>query len=192
MTTRNLLSVGRVVLAVALLGVAVALWKNMPTKLDTWAPIAVEASIGQRAVGRDLAVTVHRVEVARAVEFDQGGQLRRVPATAAWLVFALSYEPLHDFDNSPQLRLVTSGRTYESNIGSLGQGPHPVGVEKRGVAAFELPEVPSEAVLQVANTTREKWGNELNAPLDSQISLRVDVGALPLQDAVNLDDLEAG
>jgi len=189
---QRLLPVGRALLAVALLAAAMLLWKNMPTKMDTWAPIPVEARVGERAIGRDLAVTVHSVDLVRAVTFAQSGQLTRVPATAAWLVFSLTYEPLHDRDGRPAMRLVADGRTFQSSIGNFRGPPVPIGVPKTGVAAFELPSIPAAAEFKVANQTQEKWGNPLNAPLDSQISLPIDVAAMPLEDAVNLDELGAG
>ncbi len=188
---RAVAPVARVLLAVALLGAAMLLWKNMPTKLDTWAPIAVDARVGERAVGRDLAVTVHSVDLGRALTFQQSGAPTRLPATGAWLVFTLTYEPLHDHDGRPVVRLVADGRTYQSTVGSLRGPPVPIGVPKNGVVAFELPDVPAAAEFKVANQTQEKWGNPLNAPLDSQISLPIDVAALPVRDAVNLDELGA-
>ncbi len=189
MTIRTVAPVARLILAAALLGIAMLLWKNMPTKMDTWAPIAVEARVGERSVGRDLAVTVHSVHLARAVTFQHTGQPARLPATAAWLVFDLTYEPLHDGDGRPMLQLIADGRNYKSNVGSF-RGPRiPIGMPKRGVAAFELPNIPAAADFTVANQTQEKWGNPLDAPLDSQISLPIDVAGLSLQDSVDLDEL---
>jgi hypothetical protein len=185
---RKALPVLRVVVAVALLAAAILMWQNMPTKTQIWAPIAIDATMGERAVGRNLAVTVHRVDLADAVTFAQRGKFVRVPATAAWLVFSLTYEALHEIDAAPKFQLVTEGRTYESTVGNFS-GTYPPGVTKRGVAAFELPDVPAEAVLKIANKTTEKWGNAIDAPLDSQISLPVDLGALTVERSVDLDEL---
>lgn len=190
MTGRTLLPAARVGLALALLAAAMLLWQNMPTKTDTWAPIAVDARVGERAVGRDLAVTVHSVELVRALTLQQRGQPVRMPATAAWLVFSLSYEPLHN-DGRPVLQLVADGRSYRSNLGSFSGPAVAAGTSKRGVAAFELPNIPAAAVFKVANQTRERWGNPLDAPLDSQIALPVDVAALSLHDSADLDALAA-
>lgn len=191
MTGRTLLPPAQVGLALALVAAAMLLWKNMPTKTDTWAPIAVDARVGERVVGRDLAVTVHRVDLVSALTLQQRGQPVRVPATAAWLVFSLTYEPLHN-DGRPVLQLVADGRNYQSNLGSFRGPAVAAGTSKRGVAAFELPNIPAAAVFKVANQTRERWGNPLDAPLDSQIALPVDVAALSLHDAADLDALAAG
>ncbi len=112
MTARKaLLPAGRMALAVALLATAGLMWSWLPTKLQSWAPIDVRGNVGQRVVGRDIAVTVHKFYLAHEVTAKGEHGLNRFPSKGVWLVMALSYEPLLK-PESPRFRLQADGRTF--------------------------------------------------------------------------------
>ncbi len=176
--------------AAALLVAAALVWNLLPTKMQTWAPITVEAAMGERAQGRDLAVTVHTVESARSITFSQGGTPVQVPAKAVWLVIDLTYEPLVSANPRPTFELVTDGgRVYTTYLGSLGNDGvfESAGVPHRGVVAFELPAVPVQAELTVANKAEDRYENSLDAPLDSKIVVPLDLSKVTVADTVDLD-----
>jgi hypothetical protein len=184
----------RIAVTVVLLAAAALMWHHMPTKLQTWAPISVNAQVGERAQGRDLAVTVHRVGLARALTTTTStGELQNVPATAVWLVLAVTYEGLHSVDPVPKFELEATGRTYTNYVQTLDSFQL-VGVPERGVIAFELPEVPRAAVLTATNQVLDKYRNELRAPLDSQITVPIDLSTTAVQsgtavvDTIDLDE----
>lgn len=180
--TRRLLPVARVLAAAAMLAAATWLWLQLPTKMQSWAPIEVTGAVGEHVEGRNLAVTVHDVQLARVVTFTNDGVPVRMSTDGAWLVVVLSYEPLLSAE-SPVFELTADGRRFTSPLSGFARNAPP-GLTQRNVVAFEVPAVPTSAELLVYNKTADRYGNPMPAPLDSAIAvpLQVSVEALPQLD----------
>lgn len=181
---------GPIAATAALLAVTAALWLHIPTKVQSWAPIPVNATVGERAAGRDLALTVHRVGLAREVATTHDGTAKRLPASGVWLVIALTYEGLRSVDPVPVFTVTADGRTFTHYLNSLDSFQL-VGVPEHGVIAFELPDVPRAAVLTAANRVLDKYRNELDAPLDSRITVPLGLSGVAVDDRVDLDEWAA-
>jgi len=182
-------SVGAVCAAVLLLGAAL-LWQQMPDKLQSWGPIPVRANVGERAEGRNLAVTVHSTRLAREVTFGSGDDVKMLPGF--WVVSIVSYESLAE-PARPRFGLEALGRTYSTSLNGFEMltDTQP-GFIQRSVLAFETPEFPAVATLVVKNVSRDRFGNDVNAPLDSEIRIGLSWEGEPAR-SVDLDTAaEAG
>ncbi len=189
MSTRTtLLSAGRYVLAAALLLTAGLMWSWLPTKLQSWAPIEVPGTVGQRVVGRDLAVTVQSAYLAHEVTANGETGLNRFPSTGVWLVMMISYEPLHE-PQSPNFQLRADGRTFSTNVSGIGSRSTQPVTPARGPVAFELPAAPRNATLLVANRLVDNDFQEMIAPLDSQIAVTIPLTGTMIQASLNLSEL---
>jgi hypothetical protein len=189
MSTRTaLLPVGRYVLAAALLLTAGLMWSWMPTKVQSWAPIEVPGTVGQRVAGRDLAVTVQSTYLTHEVTANGDNGLNHFPSNGVWLVMMLSYEPLHE-PHSPNLQLRADGRTFSTNISGIGSHLAQPATPQRGPVAFELPAVPRSATLLVANMLVDNNYQEMVAPLDSQIAVTIPLADNVIQATLNLSEL---
>ncbi|HEY7054712.1 MAG TPA: hypothetical protein VH496_21625 [Mycobacterium sp.] len=185
--TRNVLRPAlRVVITLALLASAAALWSLIPTKLQTWAPIVVKGAVGQRVTGRNLAVTVERTLLAREVAFVNSGQTAHIPSKGVWLIVVLSYEPFRQ-PETPAFELRAGGRRFVSNLSGM-RNVQP-GLPARGPVAFDIPEIPSAATLLVSNKVSDRYGYRLTAPLDSQIEVPLALPSGTPEATVNLNQL---
>jgi hypothetical protein len=189
MSTRTaLLPAGRYVLAAALLLTADLMWSWMPTKVQSWAPIEVPGTVGQRVAGRNLAVTVQSAYLAHEVTANGDNDLNRFPSKGVWLVMMISYEPLHE-PHSPNLQLRADGRTFTTNISGIGSRTAQPATPSRGPVAFELPAAPRTATLLVANMLIDNNYQETVAPLDSQIAITIPLAGQVPQASLNLSEL---
>lgn len=189
MSTRmTLLPVGRYVLAAALLLTAGLMWSWMPTKVQSWAPIEVPGTVGQRVAGRDIAVTVQSVHLAHEVTANGDTGLNRFPSKGVWLVMMISYEPLRE-PQSPTFQLRADGRTFSTNISGIGSRTTQPATPAHGPVAFELPAVPRSATLLVANRLVDNNYQETIAPLDSQIAVTIPMAGQVTQASLNLSEL---
>ncbi|TRW82753.1 hypothetical protein FK535_12380 [Mycolicibacterium sp. 018/SC-01/001] len=172
----------RLVIAAAMLAAATWLWLQLPTKMQSWAPIEVTGAVGEHVEGRNLAVTVHDVQLARVITFTNDGVPVRMSTDGAWLVTVLSYEPLLSAE-SPVFELTADGRRFTSPLSGFDRNAPP-GLTQRSVVAFEVPTVPTLAELLVYNKTIDQYGNPMPAPLDSAIAVPLPVPdeALPQLD----------
>ena len=182
--TKRGMSVARVVLALALLVIAAVMWRHIPTKMQSWAPITVEGPMGQRIVEDDLAVTVNRAELARVVTMVDDGVTNELASKGVWLAISLTYESLR-IEQKPKLILRAAGRTFESPLTDLRRQAAP-GIPRTGVAAFQLPEAPDAAALFVSHAAADQWGNPLVAPLDTQIEVTIPLRGKDIHDALDL------
>jgi hypothetical protein len=189
MSTRTtLLPAGRWALAAALLLTAGLMWSWMPTKVQSWAPIEVPGTVGQRVAGRDLAVTVQSAYLAHEVTANGNTGLNRFPSNGVWLVMMISYEPLHE-PQSPNFLLRADGRTFSTNISGIGSRTTQPAPPAHGPVAFELPAVPRIATLLVANRLVDNNYQETIAPLDSQIAVTIPLAGKMTQASLNLSEL---
>lgn len=178
-------SAARVLLALALLATAVFIWSKMPTKLQSWAPIVERGSVGNPVAGRNLRVTVHNVALADQLTFTQRGATERVTTTGVWVVFDVSYETI-DIFAAPQFAVEAGGRSFTAYFGGF-RGDVDPGFPERAPVAFEIPKNPSSATLLVSNQANDRYGNALNAPLDSQIAVTADLSGAQVAHTVDLD-----
>lgn len=185
MNRRRLAPVVTVLAAVAMLATATWLWSQLPTKMQSWAPITVTGALGERIEGRNLAVTVNDVQVAREAVFTNDGVPVRMTTDGNWLVVALSYEPLLSAE-SPTFVLTADGKRFESPLSGFTPNAPP-GLTERNVVAFEVPAVPEHAELLVYNKTADRYGNPMPAPLDSAIAVPLPVPR-EIRSVVNLDE----
>ncbi|MDG4663380.1 hypothetical protein [Mycobacterium sp. 236(2023)] len=165
----------RIALAVAMLALTAWLWANLPTKLQSWAPIAVDGVVGERVEGRNLAVTVHEVRLAREITFSNDGVPVVMSTSGAWLVIGLTYESLLSVE-SPAFKLLADGRTFEAPLDGFPTRVAP-GLPDHSVVAFEIPTLPRQAELLAYNKAVDTYGNPQVAPLDSQVSVPLEVPA---------------
>lgn len=184
----TLLPAGRHVLAAALLLTAGLMWSWMPTKLQSWAPIEVPGTVGQRVAGRDIAVTVQRVYLAHEVTGHGPHGLNRFPSKGVWLVMMISYEPLHEL-SAPTIQLRADGRTFSSNISGIASRPAQPAIPALGPVAIELPAVPRSATLLMANRLADNNFQEMIAPLDSQVAVAIPLAGQVIQASLNLSEL---
>lgn len=189
MNTRHLRPLARAALAVAMLASAAWLWSHLPNKMQSWAPIAVQGKVGERTEGRNLAATVHDVQLGRQIHFSNHGVPIEMSTSGVWLVVTLSYEPLLSTE-SPATVLVADGRSFESPLSGLSSSA-PAGLTKRSVVAFEVPERPATAELLISNKTQGQWGTIMQAPLDSQIHVPLTVPG-DVEESIDLNKAEDG
>lgn len=134
------------------------------------APFPVTAEVGERAVGRNLAVTVTDVRRAEGVGTDEWS------AEGNWVVVDLEAEAIQS-EFGTLLTLVTlevDGRTFRASERpeSLLRGGLSVGIPLSGSVAFELPEEldSGEAILT--------FGLDTDPRLDSLLVLDIDLAAI--------------
>jgi hypothetical protein len=187
---KKLMPAARTALAVAMLAIAGAMWSWMPTKLQSWAPIEVPGTVGQRVAGRDIVVTVSRTYLAR--EVTTNGQLgfSRFPSKGVWLVMMVSYQPLLQ-PQLPRFDLRAEGRFFDTNLSGFHSSAQPE-IPESGPLAFELPDVPRSATLLVSNQLTESSMAKMDyAPLDSQIAITLPLSGVVPQASLDLSALSA-
>jgi hypothetical protein len=185
---KALLPAGRMALAVVLLATAGLMWSWLPTKLQSWAPIDVRGTVGQRVAGRDIAVTVNKFYLAREVTAKGQHGLNRFPSKGVWLVMVLSYEPLLK-PQSPRFRLQADKRTFSLNLSGFGNHVVQPEMPARGPLAFELPTTPHSATLLITNTLTDNDFQEMIAPLDSRIAITIPLSGVTAAPSLNLNEL---
>jgi hypothetical protein len=184
---KALVPAGRAALAVAMLVTAGLMWSLLPTKLQSWAPIDVHGTVGQRVTGRDIAVTVQSSYLATEVTANGMHGLNRFPSKGAWLVMVLNYEPLLR-PQSPFFQLRADGKTFSTNLSAFGPPVEPE-EPSHGPLAFELPTVPRSATLLVSNKITDNDYQDTEALLDSRLAITVPLpGGVP-RPSLNLDEL---
>jgi hypothetical protein len=182
-----LLPAARIALAAVMLTVASLMWSLLPTKMQSWAPIHVHGTVGEKITGRNLAVTVHDTFLTREVTFAGDRGLNRLTSQGVWLVIVLSYEALLK-PEVPRFELQADGRTFSRSLSGQSGAEQPE-MPSTGPVAFELPAVLDRVALLIANQLSIDMGGTMIAPLDSQIVI-----PLPLADrtpaaSLNLDEL---
>jgi len=188
---KALLPTGRVVLAAALLATAGLMWSWLPTKLQSWAPIDVHGTVGQRVTGRNLAVTVHSTYLAHEVTAKGIQGLNRFPSKGVWLVMVLSYAPLLK-PEVPRFAVQAEGKTFTTNLSGFGSFVQPE-MPTRGPLAFELPTAPPSATLLVVNKRTDSGGFDMDsAPLDSQVAITMPLAGCVPRASLNLNELSHG
>jgi hypothetical protein len=185
---QRLLPAGRAVLAVTLLATAGLMWTLLPNKLQSWAPIDVHGTVGQRITGRDIAVTVSKSYLAREVTAEGTLGLNRFPSKGAWLVMVLSYEPLLK-PQIPFFRLQADGRTFSTSLDGFGNHQVQPDIPSRGPIAYELPAVPHSATLLVSNKIVDNDIQETDASLDSRVAVAIPLPHGAPLPSLNLDEL---
>ncbi len=185
---KTLLPAARAALAVVLLITAGAMWAWLPTKLQSWAPIDIHGTVGQRVVGRNIIVTVHRTYLAHEVTARGQRGLNRFPSKGVWLVMMVTYEPKLN-PQSPRFDLTADGNTYDTNLSALGHLVQP-DLPDSGPLAFELPKKPQSATLLVSNVLSESSMAKMDfAPLDSRIAIDMPLSSVVPSASLNLNEL---
>lgn len=132
------------------LALAAMLWMARHTASydDNRAPFYVRGTLGETVRGRDFAVTVEKVELARALRLDagDGDPPRRRDTYGVWLVAHLRVEALQQPLRFQRAELRTPDGTYyeaddrrvdmDYRLGGVEIVP---GLPQRGVVAFEIP-----------------------------------------------------
>jgi hypothetical protein len=176
------------VLAVVLLATAGLMWSWLPTKLQSWAPIDVPGTVGQRVAGRNLAVTVHRAYLAREVTANGTHGLNRFPSQGVWLVMMISYEPLL-MPQAPRFDLRADGRTFDTNLSGFHGIAQP-DLPMSGALSFELPQIPHSATLLVSNKLTDSSTATMDfQPLDSRVAITIPLTGVAPVASLNLSEL---
>jgi hypothetical protein len=179
-----------IALAAALLAAAGLMWPSLPTKLQSWAPIPVYGTVGQRVTGRDLAVTVFDTYLAHEVTARGFDGLNRLPSNGIWLVMVLSYQPLLT-PEVPSFELQADGDTFSANLSGF-RGLVQPGIPMRGPLAFEVPKVPQSVTLLVSNERTDETMGRIDAPLDSQLVITIPLAGCVPRASLNLSELSHG
>lgn len=176
-------------LALAGCGLVALAWVVMavtPSDDTTEAPFVVVSQLGERAEGRNIAVTVDRVVAAETLR-DQGWE-----ADGDWVVVELDIESVRSESGVlfGWASLQLGDRRYQASErppNTIFGLPLSTGLARAGAIAFELPEGtldearadgPTEVVLSFAADREIR--------LDSLIELTVDLGALESEATVEL------
>ena len=194
MNTKSVPAAMRIAVAVVLLVGAALVWQTLPNKLQSWAPITEKGTVGERVVAREFAVTVEQSILTDRITYTEYGDPHDYPGF--WVVVVVTYETL-TAPAWPRFELEALGKRYTNfrqahkavefrTTGTNGEQP---GLPKRGVVAFELPAAPKSAELLVTNSSSDKFGEPLYAPLDSQIAVQLNLDDPP-RPSVDLDVLE--
>ena len=170
--------VGHAGLALLLLAATAVMWKQMPTTVESWAPITVDGAVGERTIGRNIEVTVVDARQAKTVTFSSRGTVTRLSSSGAWLVLTVTYGPTVK-PASPSFALEVGKRTYVPHVTTFGASDEQPDLPRTGLAVFELPATVRSATLLVANETMDIYGNRLTAPLDSQIEVPLTLEGQP-------------
>ncbi|MCH1881671.1 DUF4352 domain-containing protein [Agrococcus sp. ARC_14] len=169
------------VLGIALMAVAGVVGAVSLDDTQTQAPFAVEATIGERAAGRDIAVTVTDVRVADEVVDDRGWR-----ASGTWLVVDLEAEAVRSERASllslAELDLGDRRISASERPESLLDVGLAVGVPQRGALAFELPEG------ALAGPATLRLGRSSDPRVDSLVELRIDLTSLEHVDELELQE----
>ncbi len=149
------------------------MWSWLPTKLQSWAPIDVHGTVGQRVVGRDLAVTVHRTYLAREVVAKGRNGLNRFPSKGIWLVMTVTYEPLL---TTQQPKFEPASRTEDLRHRTYRVSTSPCIPECRKAVRSRMTCPPSHPVPpcwspKPSRTPVAAWHDTDFAPLDSRIAV---------------------
>jgi hypothetical protein len=185
-----LLPAARIAVAAAMVTVASLMWSLLPTKMQSWAPIQVHGTVGEKITGRNLAVTVHETFLSHEVTFAGRLGLNRLRSHGVWLVVLLSYEPLLK-PEVPRFELQADGRSFLQNLSGFGSSEQP-DMPSTGPVAYELPTVPDRAALLIANQLGVDMGGTMSAPLDSQIAIPLPLAHRTPEVSLNLDELGHG
>lgn len=171
---RGVAALGGAALILAAWGVAAL----TPSEDDIVSPFRVTAGLGDKAVGRDIAVTVTDVRRAETVSTADW------TADGNWVVFDLDAEAVVS-EAGASLQLATleiGGSTYRASErpDSFFAGPLSVGIPRSGSIAFELPPTVTagDALLSLGRNTDTR--------LDSMIVLEVDLGDVSVESSVEL------
>ena len=185
---KALLPAARNALAVALLITAGMMWSWLPTKLQSWAPIDVPGTVGQRIVGRNIVVTVHRIYLAHEVTAKGEKGLNRFPSKGVWLVMMVSYEPRFT-PQSPRFDLSADGNSFDTNLSAFHHMAQP-DMPQSGPLAFELPKQPQSATLLASNALSESSMSKMDfSPLDSRIAVDIPLAGVAPAASLNLNEL---
>lgn len=150
----------------------VAAWfVALATPADTaaWEPFVVDARIGEPAVGRNLAVTVH--DAVRAESVSAGGWR----AEGTWVVVDVAAEAVSSERGASlsSAQLVVDGRSYRATerAPTMLDERLSIGIARSGSLGFELPaDADGTAILQLALNPDTR--------ADSVIEYRIDLDAL--------------
>jgi hypothetical protein len=184
---KTLRPAAHIALATTLLAAAGLMWSWLPTKLQSWAPIPVYGTVGQRVTGRDLAVTVFDSYLAHEVTAKGPLGLNRFASKGVWVVMVLSYQPLLA-PEVPHFELQAEGDTFSTNLSGFHGLVQP-GIPMRGPLAFEVPRVPQSVTLQVSNERTDETMGKIDAPLDSQLVITVPLAGYAPRASLNLNEL---
>jgi hypothetical protein len=187
---KALLPAARIALAAAMLIAASLMWQLLPTKMQSWAPIQVHGTVGEKVTGRDLAVTVLDTFLTREVTFAGDHGPNRLTSQGVWLVIVLSYEALWK-PEVPFFELQADGRTFSRSLSGQSGAEQPE-MPSTGPVAFELPGVPDRVALLIANQLAVDIGGTMVAPLDSQIVIPLPLVGRTPEASLNLDELGHG
>lgn len=175
-------AVAAAVLVVA--GVAI----NTAPPSNAWLePLPVAGTIGQEAVGRNLAATVHGVRLAETIVDGAGSSDEIVPTGGVWVVVDLSARAIIDerVAGFNGIALHTAGLEYSASDrvdGALNRRSLSIAVETTGSIAFELPEVPDAPVELHLALRRDSRG-------DSVLVVPISLDGLEPEASVALEEI---
>jgi hypothetical protein len=151
-----------------------------PTDAERDAPFVTSMTVGERATGRNLSVTVEAVRLAHAVHTNRW----EADGPTLWVVIELSAEAVHDDIRASLLGMTlrVGDRSYRASERpeSLWERGLSTGIPTSGVLAFELPQAAATGHgmldLSLTNDTR----------VDSVLRLAIDLAALEVEPDIEL------
>lgn len=156
-----------------------------PTDRGTTEPFPIAATIGEEVVARDFVLTVQEVRAAESISTPDGWS-----ADGTWVLVDLAAEAAR-VQNGTRLSgatLTLGDRTYRASERMTSMFGHPLvpGIPYRGTLAFELPQDALHGTGILHLSTREDNRG------DNVAELTLDLGALEILPAVELDDVVWG
>lgn len=164
----------RTPLAIVAVLMAIFAWSVIPTRPDSYAALSLTGQIGTRLVGRNIAVTLHRVCASHQLLRLRAGQGATVYRSQGyWVVADVTIEAILT-PSGMAAQLHSAGlETRQRDIGMPGIPAVPeAGLRYRQAMAFEIPRISPEMGVSIMNDfVDERTGLTMDAPLDSRIDI---------------------
>ena len=185
-------------LALVAIGLAVMIWmdRHRPNLDANQAPFTLRGRVGEAVRGRDFALTVERISLARALEvpgsFSSAPTIKR-ETDGVWVLVSAQFEALHEPLSLPAGVGAPSLRTRDRTVYAHAGGRIPTTVPllagmsavpkrpARGLLVFELPpaQLPG-AVLVASRNVINQLDSELEIDLGlTDADVRSQLASLP-------------
>ena len=177
-----------VLLTLALLAVGGAAILLSPRDDDLSAPIEVPGAPGHLVAGRELAVTVTGVRLARLVEYPEDRDPPSSTTSGVWVVVDATVAGGLQETSAQWSQLRLGGFTYDladdAGLSSLNGRSFAVGLPYRGSFVFEV----SAAALAHARSAELVLRDSPNLIPDTVPVVRLDLTGIPVQSSVAVHD----
>ncbi|MUM15351.1 hypothetical protein FZI91_05975 [Mycobacterium sp. CBMA271] len=174
----------------ALLATAVHLYGGIPSRANTSYPLVIEGAVGNRVVGRSIAVTVTNVYSTQTIVNRQSTfkPPKHIDTEGHWVVIDMVYE---SFYQQSMLQVALGTGSIIAEITSLGDSS-PIagaGLPIRVTRVFDVPAIPDEMIL-IAEHMQNQEAITIGAQLDSQLQIAIPRSRVVERPSVELNNGE--